>query len=563
MRKRNLISMTLICFISFCTIQAQTYKQRAGSKKISIRKAPKYPPYLEALVSFHEPSGNQFLDAEESGRITVTIKNSGKGRSDEIGLNISARGDDGINYSRSHNCAEISPGQERMINIPISASFSVQSKEVSMIFNFSEKNGFEPDQARLTFETKKYKRPILVLVDGLDIDDSNNNGMVESGELVTITAAVQNIGKGIAKSVIAKLSKGENVFFGGDSKTEFFLGTLKPGDLKKLTFEVYTNKKADAIPVYIDVNESKGIFGLKKTELPLEFKRRIPKINEVQVVGIDNGEMNISLASGFRIDVEENIPVSEMNNKNALAIIFGLETYKNVSPVTFAKRDATYIKEYFQKVLGIPNNRIYFKTDDDVSQAEFRKVFSKGGWLDKRIKKNRSNIYFYFVGHGAPNINDKKGYLIPYDGDPNYASQTGYALDDLYKELNRMSSKSTTVFLDACFSGVNRNNEMLLANARPVFLEVDNSFTDKVNVFSAAGGKQIASSWPEKKHGLFSYFLMKGMRGDADKNGDRKLTYGELGKYLEENVSSTAGLLDREQTPSLSSQNENSTFIAY
>ena len=191
------------------------------------------------------------------------------------------------------------------------------------------------------------------------------------------------------------------------------------------------------------------------------------------------------------------------------------------------------------------------------------KVFSKGGWLDKRIKKNKSNIFFFFAGHGAPNLDDKKGYLIPYDGDPNYASQTGYALDDLYAELNRISSKSTTVFLDACFSGVNRNNEMLLANARPVFLEVDNSFTDKVNVFSAAGSKQISSSWPEKKHGLFSYFLMKGMRGDADKNGDRKLTYGELGRYLEENVSSTAGLLDREQTPSLSSQNENSIFIAY
>ena len=110
---------------------------------------------------------------------------------------------------------------------------------------------------------------------------------------------------------------------------------------------------------------------------------------------------------------------------------------------------------------------------------------------------------------------------------------------------------------------MNRNNEMLLANARPVFLEVDNSFTDKVNVFSAAGSKQISSSWPEKKHGLFSYFLMKGMRGNADANNDKKLTYGELGKYLEDNVSSTAGLLDREQTPSLSTQNENVIFITY
>ena len=64
-----------------------------------------------------------------------------------------------------------------------------------------------------------------------------------------------------------------------------------------------------------------------------------------------------------------------MNNKNALAIIFGLETYKNVSPVTFAKRDATYIKEYFEKVLGIPNNRIYFKTDDDVSCRVQKSVF--------------------------------------------------------------------------------------------------------------------------------------------------------------------------------------------
>ena len=50
----------------------------------------------------------------------------------------------------------------------------------------------------------------------------------------------------------------------------------------------------------------------------------------------------------------------------------------------------------------------------------------------------KSNVYFYFAGHGAPSIDSRKGYLIPYDGDPNYATQTGYALDDLFKELNRI-----------------------------------------------------------------------------------------------------------------------------
>ena len=563
MNKRALLLTTLMWLTFYSATEAQTYKKRGGSKRVSIRKAPKYPPYLEALVSFHEPSGNQFLDAEESGRITVTIKNSGKGRSDEIGLNISARGDNGINYSRSHKCAELSPGQERRINIPISASFSVQSKEVSMIFNFSEKNGFEPDQARLIFETREYQKPILVLVEGLDIDDSNNNGMVESGELVTITAAIQNIGQGPAKNVRVKLSKGKNVFFGGDSKTEFAMGLLRPGVLKKFTFEVYTNKKAEAIPIFADITESKGQFGQKRKQLPLEFKKRISKINEIQVVGIDTDEEKITVASGFRIDIEQDIPIGRMKNKNALAVIFGVEDYKNVSSVTYAKRDASYMKEYFERVLGIPNNRIYFKTNDDVGKAEFDKVFSEGGWLEKRVKEGRTDLYVYYAGHGAPDIKENKAYLIPYDGDPNYASQTGYEMDELYDQLGNLDAASVTVFLDACFSGADRDNEMLLADARPVFMEVDEAATRDVTVFSAAGGKEISSAWPEKKHGLFSYYLMKGMRGDADANKDKNITVGELGDYVKENVSDMAGMLDREQTPSLKTINEKRVLISY
>ena len=126
-----------------------------------------------------------------------------------------------------------------------------------------------------------------------------------------------------------------------------------------------------------------------------------------------------------------------------------------------------------------------------------------------------------------------------------------------------MNAKSVTVFLDACFSGVNRNNEMLLADARPVYLEIDESYTGNVTVFSAAGGKEISSSWPEKKHGLFSYYLMKGMRGDADMDNDKNITYGELGDFIKENVSITAGMLDREQTPSLTTQNINKVLISF
>ena len=186
--------------------------------------------------------------------------------------------------------------------------------------------------------------------------------------------------------------------------------------------------------------------------------------------------------------------------------------------------------------------------------AEFNKVFDERGWIEKRIKNGETNVFVYYAGHGAP---DKKtAYLIPYDGDPNYASQTGYEMDNLYEQLGSFDAKSTTVFLDACFSGANRDNEMLLADARPVFMEVDASVTRNVTVFSASSGSEISSAWPEKKHGLFSYYLMKGMRGDADANNDKKITVGELGDYVKENVSDMAGMLDREQTPELTATDE-------
>ena len=155
--------------------------------------------------------------------------------------------------------------------------------------------------------------------------------------------------------------------------------------------------------------------------------------------------------------------------------------------------------------------------------------------------------------------------IITYNmaGDLNYASQTGYEMDALYEQLGNLGAASVTVFLDACFSGANRDNEMLLADARPVFMEVDATATRNVTVFSASSGSEISSAWPEKKHGLFSYYLMKGMRGDADANKDNQITVGELGDYVKENVSDMAGMLDREQTPGLQTLDREKVLIKY
>ena len=80
---------------------------------------------------------------------------------------------------------------------------------------------------------------------------------------------------------------------------------------------------------------------------------------------------------------------------------------------------------------------------------------------------------------------------------------------------------------------------------------------------SSRAGDQISSGYPEKKHGLFTYFLLNGLRGNADQNGDRAITVSELEEYLVNTVKTAAGLLDREQTPQVTGWDKARVLVRY
>jgi uncharacterized caspase-like protein len=108
------------------------------------------------------------------------------------------------------------------------------------------------------------------------------------------------------------------------------------------------------------------------------------------------------------------------------------------------------------------------------------------------------------------------------------------------------------MILDACYSGQARSGETLVASARPVTLKTENRlFPENFTVITASQNDQISSSNPDLQHGIFSYYLMKGMEGDADANRDGKITLGEMQAYLVENVSRQAGMMNRKQEPQL------------
>ncbi len=77
---------------------------------------------------------------------------------------------------------------------------------------------------------------------------------------------------------------------------------------------------------------------------------------------------------------------------------------------------------------------------------------------------------------------------------------------------------------------------MLIAS-RPIAIRaIQQSIPDNFKVMTAAAGDQTAKPLEEAKHGMFSYFLMKGMEGEADTNNDNGITAGELHTYVQTNV---------------------------
>ena len=381
------------------------------------------PPSLTASVEFSEPSNNQYLDALEKGDILITVTNNGEGSGKGLTIKFDPEIIDGMNYNNSY-IEEIPSGKSITVKIPIEAYIDVTEGDHLLRVNFDEINGFPPAPVEIGFSTKSYLKPEMFIVD-VGIEDNNQNGMIESGETTKLTVRIGNKGKGVASGAYAKFYSEDNVFITDSFPKVVSLDDLEYNQHIDVPLEFFVNDKAkDEIPLYVDLTEATGISGVDHLRIPILKSERTREIKRTIVAGIDKKYGDLDFENDLSVDVEQNISKARKSNKNALAIIFGIENYRNVSNVNFAYRDATIMKEYFSKTIGIPEDQIYFRANDDVTLGEFRKIFSKNGWLDKRVIKNETDVYFYYAGHGAPAIKEEKAFLIPFDGDPNYPVMT-------------------------------------------------------------------------------------------------------------------------------------------
>jgi uncharacterized caspase-like protein len=240
-------------------------------------------------------------------------------------------------------------------------------------------------------------------------------------------------------------------------------------------------------------------------------------------------------------DVDINIPVTNVKDENAFALIIGNETYTREIAVPYAINDATTFSKYAKNVLGVPENQIHF-----VKDATFGQLLGEMDWITKIIKayEGKAKVYFYYAGHGVPDEATKATYLLPVDG---YSGnlRSSVKLADVYKGLSEYPSKSVNVFLDACFSGGSRTGMLTTGRGVKIKPKAD-AISGNMVVLSATSGDETAHPYTEKSHGLFTYYLLKKLQSSE---GD--INWQDLSSYVIENVNKKSVVKNKPQTPSV------------
>jgi uncharacterized caspase-like protein len=258
----------------------------------------------------------------------------------------------------------------------------------------------------------------------------------------------------------------------------------------------------------------------------------------------------------------ENIGAAQKPRREDWALVIGIEEYGGLPRVDYAKNDALLVKKYFNKLLGVPEENTIILINRDATKSKIEGYINQ--YLPANVSSN-TTLYVYYAGHGAPGMSSGEPYLIPYDGDTRFLEQSAYKLKKFYDDINKLKVQRVIIFIDSCFSGVAaRSSEMLMKGTRLALSHVQNpSITsEKVISINATNEAQTSNAYEQKRHGLFTYYLLDGLRGAASSDKDKSVSVKGLYEYVLNNVSRDARRKGAEQTPTMTPPVEQVTDMA-
>jgi len=242
------------------------------------------------------------------------------------------------------------------------------------------------------------------------------------------------------------------------------------------------------------------------------------------------------------------------------AVIVGINNYATVGPnLTYCVKDATDIRSSLIAE-GWTSSHIQLLTDSSAT-----KVGIQGAINSMRSAASSNDLcLFYFSGHGGNDGTNQ--YIVTYDSSP-YNWNNDVSDIELDTWLSAITAKKVAMF-DSCFSGgmaqaadmKTAGNAVIKSISKPLAIKQTTTgpasgFTKDLNksgfvVLMACGKNETSLEIGALQHGLFTYYVLEGLVGPADTNGDG-ISAEELNTYATPRIVSYATSIGESQHPEI------------
>ncbi|MFH0989344.1 MAG: caspase family protein [bacterium] len=479
---------------------------------VSVKGAIK-PTILAAAIQLIEPSNNGLLDAGEKGSLIVKVTNSGGMQAKNVIVKLNwSPALQRVTVAPSAVAGDIAPMMTKEARFDLEAAESAANQTTQLTVDVEDAAGVKAAPLLNKFEIKgkilarditppqiEIWEPVVTAVRGIKIIPSESRYATQTSSVVVRGVAKDT--SGVARVTVngeeARLTIGRDGFdFVGEA-----LLVLGENEIDVRALDRYKNE----------------------SKLTFKITRNPEVIVDIPV-----------------------IPPSFLKGQR-WAVVVGISKYKSgdIPQLRYADRDADAFHDLLTTPIesggmGVPRTNIRRLTNDQATSSNVREALTD--FLKSAIEDDQ--VYIYFAGHGAPDPDRPKIlYLLTYDSDLTRLASTSVKMQDIQVALDDyVTAKNVLVFADACHSrgatGMVTTRALATSDlVNEYFSELARARSGRIT-FAASDVNQLSqedAKWGGG-HGVFTHYLLEGLKGKADSNGDRMVRLGELTQYVTDNV---------------------------
>ncbi len=337
--------------------------------------------------------------------------------------------------------------------------------------------------------------------------DENSNMVFEGGEHIWVRIDLVNGGELELQGVTAALT-GTASLLAQFPTTSLAIGRLQPGQSRSIEFvaTVPQSVQQQKAEIHVAVSDSE-----LRTQPPTQTL-----VLSIQSTGIKTDDLDQipAVATGFR-------------QPHTYLISIGIGAYRDqqVPSRKFASLDAMMVSNYFQSLGGLPASNVHLLQDWKAIRSDIDEALLD--WLPPHMNKD-AVVIVYFAGLASVSSTGET-FLVPYDGTATTTSRA-YQLKDLEAALSRLKAKQTVFLFDGIVSRMGPYSRTKIA--LPQWNPTGSSTLHVIGTSGIGWGLED----DQHRHGLFTYYLLRALRGEADTNRDGDVTLGETVTYLSQKV---------------------------